>query len=148
MAGDPGSSPIVRRLDSVADALGRTARYGKCPRRERQAISQASTRVDVPAGAVLATQGRPGRQFFIVLTGAASVLQGGRVVSALLAGDHFGDAALLDGGRSWATVVAETPMALTVVGPNVFGALLERSPSVARAVLQTLAGHVRAGRAA
>jgi CRP-like cAMP-binding protein len=138
----------MKRVDSVADALGRTARYGRCPRRERQVISQVSTRIDVPAGAVLARQGRPGREFAIVLTGGASVFADGRLASALLAGDHLGDVALLETGHSPATVVAETPMTLAVVGATEFNTLLERSPSVARAVLSSLASRLRAGHAA
>jgi CRP/FNR family cyclic AMP-dependent transcriptional regulator len=134
----------VRSGDSIADALGRTVRYSKCSRRERQAISQACTLISVPAGTVLAQQGAPGREFGIVLTGGAQVLTGGRASSALLAGDHFGDVALLDDGTSPATVVAETQMSLAVVRRAEFDSLLDRCPSVARAVLDTLAGRLRA----
>jgi CRP-like cAMP-binding protein len=133
----------MRNGDSVADALGRTARYGKCARRERQAISRSSTLLDVPAGAVLAREGTLHRQFVIVLAGAATVRRAGRVKSALLAGDHFGDVDLLEHGPNSATVVAETPMKIAVVGPTEFDALLERSPAVAKAVLGTLAAQVR-----
>ena len=138
----------MRNVDSVADALGRTTRYGKCSRRERQAFSQASTRLDVPAGTVLAHEGGVGREFAIVLTGAA-VATAGRTESALLAGDHFGDVALLDAGPNPATVVAATPMTLAVVGPSDFSAVLERCPTITRSVLDGLAGRLRAtGRAA
>jgi CRP/FNR family transcriptional regulator, cyclic AMP receptor protein len=135
-------------MDSVADALGRTARYGKCARRERQAISQACTLIDVPAGAVLAREGGRGREFVIVLAGGASVHSGGRATSALLAGDHFGDVALLDDGPNPATIVAETRMSLAVVSPAEFSGLLDRSATVARAVLNSLASQLRAGVAA
>ena len=133
----------MRSADSVADALGRTTRYGKCSRRERQAFSQASTRLDVPAGAVLARAGSVGREFAIVLTGAA-VATSGRQESALLAGDHFGDVALLDAGPTPATVIAATPMTLAIVGPTEFSAVLDRCPTIARAVLDGLAGRLRA----
>jgi CRP-like cAMP-binding protein len=133
----------MRSVDTVADALGRTTRYGKCSRRERQAFSQASTRLDVPAGTVLAEAGAVGREFVIVLTGAA-VATAGRQESALLAGDHFGDLALLDAGPNPATVVAATPMSLAVVGPGDFAAVLDRCPTIARAVLDGLAGRLRA----
>jgi CRP/FNR family cyclic AMP-dependent transcriptional regulator len=133
----------MRSVDSVADALGRTARYGKCGRRERQLISQASTRIDVPGGAVLAREGAAGREFVIVLTGGASVTSGGREISALLAGDHFGEFALLDDGINTATVVAHTPMALAVVSPGEFDGLLDRCPTLARAVLSSLANRMR-----
>jgi CRP/FNR family cyclic AMP-dependent transcriptional regulator len=134
----------MRSGDKVADALGRTVRYSKITRRERQAISQASTLIEVPAGTMLARQGAPGHEFVIVLTGAATVLTGNRVTSALLAGDHFGDVALLDNGTNPMSVVAETAMRLAVVGRTEFGSLLDRCPSVARAVLNTLAGRLRA----
>lgn len=133
----------MRRADTVADALGRTTRYGKCSRRERQAFSQASTRLDVPAGTVLAQEGSIGREFAIVLTGAA-VATSGRQESALLAGDHFGELALLDVGLVPATVVAATPMTLAVVGPSDFPVVLDRCPTIARSVLAGLAGRLRA----
>jgi len=136
----------MRNRDSVADALGRTARYGKCARRERQAISQAATLLDVPTGTVLAREGTLHRQFVIVLAGAATVRREGRVKSALLAGDHFGDVDLLDDGPNSATVVAETPMKVAVVGPAEFGPLLERSPAIANEVLGTLATQIRTAR--
>jgi CRP-like cAMP-binding protein len=133
----------MRTSDSVADALGRTARYGKCSRRERQAFSRASSWLDVPAGTVLAQDGGFGRQFGIVLTGAATITTPGRPESALLAGDHFGADALLDVGRAQATVVAATRMTLAVVGPSDFSAVLERCPSITRAVLDEFAGVLR-----
>lgn len=138
----------MRTTDSVADGLGRTARYGTCSRRERQAISRASTWVEVPAGAVLAREGGLGREFVIVLTGGATVVSAGRAQSALLAGDHFGDVALLGRGANPATVVAETAMTLAVVSAAEFPGLLDASPAVARAVVGTLAGLVRSAVAA
>ncbi len=133
----------MRNRDSVADALGRTARYGNLARRERQAISQASTLLRVPAGAVLAREGTLHRQFVIVLAGAATIRTGERVTSALLAGDHFGAVGMYEDGPNKHSVVAETPMTLAVVGPVEFGGLLERSPSIAKAVIDGLASKVR-----
>jgi CRP-like cAMP-binding protein len=133
----------MRTVDSVADALSRTARYGNCGRRERQTFSQASTLLDVPAGTVLAREGDFGREFGIVLTGAATVCSTGRPESALLAGDHFGADALLDIGPDAATVVAATRMTLAVVGPTEFTVVLHGCPTVTRAVLADLAGMLR-----
>jgi CRP-like cAMP-binding protein len=134
---------IMRNTDTVADALGRTTRYGRCGRRERRAFSQASTLVEVPAGAVLTREGSVGRQFAIVLTGAAVATSDGQE-SALLAGDHFGEVALLDAGATPATVVAATPMTLAVVSPREFDAVLDNCPTITRAVLDGLAERLRA----
>jgi CRP-like cAMP-binding protein len=130
--------------DSVADALGRTTRYGACSRRERRAFSRASTLLEVPAGTVLTRPGGFGRQFAIVLTGAATIATTGRPESALLAGDHFGADALLDAGAVEATVVAATRMTLAVVSPTDFDAVLSGCPTVTRAVLDGLAEALRA----
>ena len=97
---------------------------------------------------MLAREGAPGHEFVIVLTGGAAVTRGGREISALLAGDHFGDVALLDDGVSAATVVAQTPMTLAVVNPGEFNGLLDRCPTLARAVLNGLANRMRAVAAA
>jgi CRP-like cAMP-binding protein len=133
----------MRTSDSVAEALRLTARYGSCPRRERQAISQVSTRLDVPEGAVIAEEGSLHRQFVIVLRGAATIRSDGRVTSALLAGDHFGDFEMYNATSNSATVVAETPMTLAVVSAREFDTLIQRSPTVAKAVLGTLADRAR-----
>jgi CRP-like cAMP-binding protein len=138
----------MKTADSMADALAGTAQYARCERRELQLISRACTRVDVPAGTVLAAEGARGLDFAIVLTGTATVRSGAHESSALHAGDHFGDVALIDEGPSMATVIAITPMTLAVVGPAEFSVLLERSPAVARAVLSTLAQRIRTGVAA
>ncbi len=103
-----------------------------------------STLIDVPAGAVLARQGSTAREFVIVLTGAATVVSDGRTTSGLLAGDHFGAIELLDRGANPATIFAETPMRLAVVGRAAFPALLDASPVLARTVLSSLASRVRA----
>jgi CRP/FNR family transcriptional regulator, cyclic AMP receptor protein len=133
----------MRNQDSVADALARTARYANCPRRELDLISRAGTRIDVPAGTVLATEGGRGLDFAIVLSGTATVTTGTTEVGSLHPGNHFGDISLIDRGPSEAGIVAATPMALAVYGPAEFGMLLQRSPAVAHAVLSGLAHRVR-----
>lgn len=134
----------MRSGDTLADALGRTVRYSRCTRRERQAISRLGVLSTVPSGAALAREGEPGREFVVVLTGGATVFSNGRAVSALLAGDHLGDVALLHDGISPATVRAATPMTLAVFGPAEFRTLLDRCPSIARVVLDTPAAGRRA----
>lgn len=134
--------------EGVAGRLGRTVRYGRCPRRERRTIEQLSVLLDVPAGTVLVRPGVPVPRFLVVLTGAASVLTDGQPTSALLAGDHFGEVSLLDGRPSPVAVVAETRMTLAAVAAADFATLLDRSPAVAQAVLHSLAGQVRARSAA
>jgi CRP/FNR family cyclic AMP-dependent transcriptional regulator len=138
----------MKTHDSVAASLSGTARYANCARRELQDISRTCTRITVPTGTVLTTEGVRGLDFAIVLEGSATVRRGTHELPALHAGDHFGEVSLLDEGPNLVTVVAATPMTLAVVGPAEFGHLLERSPAVSRAVLSSLAQRVRTGVAA
>ena len=66
----------------------------------------------VDAGAVLASEGDFGHAFFAVEEGSADVLRGDERISGLVAGDVFGEIALLSSGRRTASVVAVTPMRL------------------------------------
>ena len=136
------------RHERIEDQLAKVPLFSGLSKKELRLISQLATYLEEPAGTVLTEEGKPGHEFIIVLTGGASVTSRGREISALLAGDHFGDVALLDDGVSRATVVAQTPMTLAVVNPGEFAGLLDRCPTLARAVISSLATRVRAVAAA
>jgi len=79
----------------------------------------------------------------IVLDGTATAFARGAQVASFGPGDCFGELALLDNGPRTATVIADTPMRLAVVGQAEFGALLDSVPVLARRVLAGLARRVR-----
>jgi CRP-like cAMP-binding protein len=125
------------------DQLRAVSLFAGCSRQELGLIAGITDIVTVAAGRVLAKEGEPGRECFVVLAGEARVRVGRKSRPALGPGSVFGDMALLDGGLRTATVTAVTPMTLLVLDGRGFGALLNKAPSVARKVLAAMAQRIR-----
>jgi CRP/FNR family transcriptional regulator, cyclic AMP receptor protein len=118
--------------------------FSACNDRELGTIDSLVDDHDVRKGAVLAQQGTPARQAFVIISGEASVDVDGKRIATLRAGDVFGEMALLSrpvGVRS-ATVTATTDMQLLVVEPRCFSTLME-VPSVAKKLLGELSDRLR-----
>ena len=76
----------------------------------------------------------------MIIEGKARVTRAGQAITTLGPGDFFGELALLDGNnRRDATVVAEGPMQVFVVGRASFTALLESAPSLTLKLLKGMA---------
>ena len=115
-----------------------------CTDRELESIATITDDLELPAGHVLAREGATGFECFVILDGEASVTIGGVEVARLGEGDLVGEMSIIDGGRRSATVVARTPMYVVVLTRAAFGTLLSDYPAVARRVLATLSGRLRA----
>ena len=83
-------------------------------------------------------QGTTGDSLYLVARGVIPVsrLEGGigRDLATLMAGDFFGEAVLLHGGRRNATCRAVTPCALYELRREDFDAAVELSPAIRQAV--------------
>jgi CRP-like cAMP-binding protein len=75
--------------------------------------------------------------------GTAKVTRQGRKVATLGPGTAFGELALLDKAPRNATVTAETPMELVVLGQREFGGLIDEVPGFARKLLAGMARRLR-----
>jgi CRP-like cAMP-binding protein len=106
-------------------------------------LGRATDEVRVPAGKVVVEEGTVGREFFLILEGQAVVRRGGRKVALLGPGQYFGELALLDRAPRNATVVAETEMALLVLGQREFSGVLDGLPVVSMKLLQAMAHRLR-----
>jgi CRP/FNR family transcriptional regulator, cyclic AMP receptor protein len=78
----------------------------------------------LPAGATLTVQGKVRRQAFIILSGEASVVVGGKVVATVSVGDLVGEMSLLTNEPQVATVTAQGPLRVLVMDPREFGTWL------------------------
>lgn len=99
--------------------------------------------VEYPAGHVIARQGEVGTGLFIVATGGARVVRGGRTVATLGPGDFFGELSVLDGRPRVAQVVADGETVCLALASWDFEAVVHEQPSVAMAILRGLAGRLR-----
>jgi CRP/FNR family cyclic AMP-dependent transcriptional regulator len=114
------------------------------PKRHLRRIAKLGRTRRFAAGAPIVRAGDPGRSFYVLLDGTATVrLVGGRT-RRLRAGDCFGEMALLDDAPRSADVVAEEELLTLTIDRAGFGKLVRADPALARALLRTLAARVRA----
>jgi CRP/FNR family cyclic AMP-dependent transcriptional regulator len=105
--------------------------FASLGKRERRLLALSAEDVDVPAGKVLAAEGRFAHEFFVIEDGTAEVTQHGARIATLGPGDFFGEIGLVDDVRRTASVVATTPMRLIVLTSAGLTAVRRQSPEVA-----------------
>ncbi|MFH1743577.1 MAG: cyclic nucleotide-binding domain-containing protein [bacterium] len=91
----------------------------------RMEVASLFRRREVPKSKKVITQGEPGHEFYVIASGTAAVEVEDswgqqRTVAHLSDGDYFGEVALLQNVPRTATVVAQTPLSLFVVGRQDF----------------------------
>jgi CRP/FNR family transcriptional regulator, cyclic AMP receptor protein len=129
--------------NSYLDHLAAVPLFAACNRRDLQRIARASDETTVPQGKELTRQGESGRECFVIVEGEAKIVRNGKKIAKVGPGACIGELSLLDKGPRTATVVAESPMTLLVLGPREFSAVLDEVPGLSRKLLSTLAGLVR-----
>jgi CRP/FNR family transcriptional regulator, cyclic AMP receptor protein len=141
----PRPSPFRFRLgqDDKIDRLQKVPIFAGCSRRQLREIARIADVVEAPAGAALTRVGDPGNHFFLIVDGAAIVEVSPRKRRKLAPGEFFGEMSLLDGGPRSATVVAETPVRLLVIGRESFSVLMREAPDLTRSILITLSRRLR-----
>ncbi len=105
---------------------------------ELEVVAGLAGELEVEAGAVLAAEGDFGHAFFAVEEGSADVLRGDERISGLVAGDVFGEIALLSSGRRTASVVAVTPMRLVTLFKRDLWQIEKRFPALAENLRATV----------
>jgi CRP/FNR family cyclic AMP-dependent transcriptional regulator len=129
--------------DYKLELLRKVPLFQGLSRKDLELVERLTDEIDVLAGKVLIKEGATGHEFFIVVDGSLRVERDGQVLRKLGPGDFAGEIALIDGGPRTATVVADTPSRLLVVGHREFFGLLAEYPDIQIQVLQALAHRVR-----
>ena len=124
--------------------LGRVPLFAGVPARQVRKIASLGSLARFEAKEPIVTAGDPGDAFYVILSGRAKVRRGrGRAVAEIGPGAYFGEMALLDGAPRSATIVAETETACLMLTRKRFAKVLRDEPTVALALLRTLAARVR-----
>ena len=114
--------------------------FADCTVAQLRRLDSLSTVVVVPAGRDLTVQGSRGMEFGVIVEGHAVVVVDGHEVARLVAGDHYGEMALLDdpmnarSRRATVTTTATTTVAAMTISE--FRMVLEDMPAVAQRILQ------------
>lgn len=136
---------MARRKDLI-ETLGTVGLFAKCTKRELGTVARHVELVDLADGTEIITKGGPGDALFVILEGEAVVQRDGEDVGRAGPGDHFGELALLDGEPRSATVRADGPITVAVLGVRMFRTLLREFPDIAEQLLAGLAGELRRAR--
>ncbi len=129
--------------DSKIEQLSQVRLFSAFNKKELGTIARASDDVSVPAGKELVREGSAGHEFFLILDGECAVRRDGRHVATLKPGDYFGELAILDRGPRNATVVAQTPVTVLVLGQREFNGVLDELPALAHKMLTIMAHRLR-----
>ena len=133
----------MARKDEKLEHLGRMWLFSACSKKELTTIGRASDEIQVPAGKVLVEEGKPGHEFFLILSGGAAVKHGTRKIATLGPGRYFGELALLHRGTRNATVVTDADSTLLVLGQREFSGVLDEIPGLAHKLLSAMAERLR-----
>jgi CRP-like cAMP-binding protein len=129
---------MARKKDYL-EHLARVPMFSACSKKELEQVARMSEELDVPAGEVLIKEGTPGRDFFVIVDGKATVTRKGKDVATLGPADFFGELALLDRAPRNATVTAAGPLRVFVLTQQSFHSLLSTIPSLSNKVMVGMA---------
>jgi CRP/FNR family cyclic AMP-dependent transcriptional regulator len=126
---------VPLRRDAKIELLKRVPLFAGCSKSELRELAKTADELDLREGTVLTREGRPGREFFVLVEGTARVSKAGRKIAELGAGEWFGEIALITNSPRTATVTATSPVDVLVITDRRFRTLVETMPSIALKVL-------------
>lgn len=130
------------RKDAKIELLKRVPLFAECSKRELAEVAALADELHFPAGRTLIEEGKPGREFFVIVDGSVDIRRRGRRVAKHDGWSFYGEAALLTGKPRNATVTTTSPVQALVITDRAFDRLLRDSPSIQRKLLATLAARL------
>lgn len=127
------------RSDPKLEALKGVPLFADLGKQDLAAVGRIADEIDLPAGKELIRESEPGRQFFVLLEGAAVVRRRGRKVNVLGPGDFFGEISLLSSRPTTASVATTSAVRVVVITRAGFARLLRETPQIQLKVLKALA---------
>ena len=121
------------------ELLRRVPLFADCTKAELVEVAISADEREAPQGSKLTEEGRPGREFFVLVEGTVAVGRGERKVADLGPGDWFGEIAILTYKPRTATVTATSPVRLLVIDDRAFRRVVETTPRIALKVLRNVA---------
>lgn len=128
--------------NAKVELIARVPLFGRCTKKELNAIAARADELALPEGRVLVRQGERGREFVVIIDGAADVHRDGRRINQLGRGDFLGEIALLSGNPRTATVTTTSPTRILVLTDAAFKAVTTELPSVQTRLLAALSARL------
>ena len=106
---------MALRRDAKIELLKSVPALRGCSKTELRELAKTADEIDLRQGTVLTREGRPGREFFVLIDGTAEVTKKGKKIADLGPGDWLGEIALITDGPRTATVTATSPVDVLVI---------------------------------
>lgn len=133
---------MLLRKNAKVELIARVPLFGRCTKKELNAIAARADELALPEGRVLVSQGERGREFVVIIDGTADVHRDGRRINQLGRGDFLGEIALLSGAPRTATVTTTSPTRILVLTDAAFKAVTTELPSVQTRLLAALSARL------
>ncbi len=129
---------MALRRDAKVELLKKTPLFAGCSKSELRELAKTADELDLREGTVLIREGRPGREFFVLIEGTAEVTKNGKKIADLGPGDWLGEIALITDSPRTATVTATSPLDVLVITDRRFRSVVETMPSIALKMLASV----------
>lgn len=126
------------------DYLAQVPLFTDLDKRELDAVSSATTDLNVSAGTTLIREGHTGRELIIVVDGTLEVTRDGAHIADIGPGGFAGELALIGRTARNATVVTKTDSEIIHIDGRDFDRLMENIPQIAVKMLPTIAARASA----
>jgi CRP-like cAMP-binding protein len=123
--------------------LGNMWLFERCDERELDSLVTLVQRLEYSTGKVLAREGEPGREFFVIVSGKAEATRNGALIATFGPGSFFGEMAILEHQPRVATVTIVEPTEVLAMTTAAFEAVTRSMPSVTTKMLTACAGRIR-----
>ena len=124
--------------NAKVDLLKSVPLFAGCTKSELKQLASSTDEVDLREGYVLVREGRPGREFFVLIDGDVRVSVEDKKIADLAGGDWFGEIALLTKVPRTATITATSDVRALVLTDRSFRRVVETMPSIALKVLASV----------
>ena len=132
------------RKNAKIELLKKVPLFSGCSQRDLGEIAEIADEMRFPAGRTLIHEGKPGREFFVVVDGEVEVRRKGRKLAVQGGSSFFGETALLTGAPRNATVTTTSPVQALVITDRAFLRLLRDQPGIQGKILSSLAARLAA----
>ena len=105
----------TKTLELKHQFLSKMPLFNQLDERELLHVLQVTEVISFKDGEPIITEGEEGDSLFVLLKGRAAVKKGTNDLAALVAGDHFGEMALVRGEPRSASVISSGPSELMVI---------------------------------
>ena len=132
------------RKNAKVELIKSVPLFSHCSNAQLGALAAEADELDFPAGRALTREGDRGREFMVIVAGAARVTRKGRKLADLGDGDFLGEIALISGAPRTATVTTTAPTRVLVLTDRAFRRVTRDIPAINASLVKALSERLQA----